>query len=288
LRRAAKATREWSGIFAIGPGGKHVSASACARLAGKISASTVFASARVRECLLFCGPKDVKNPDDNALNPELHADELASDLRLPNYVVHPRLRKIKRITLAAAREIGHDFIASTTASLVGTWVRGLKIAWLLIAGCLTALLISLIHSTSVATSPVTAEFYRGKAVRIPVGSPPGGGYNIYAHLIALALSAKLGATLFPPLLSVVTRARDNMICNDNAKHKHGWNKRTNPTIECVGHFRLKGLHDHAYQLRSEWYFILCFLHLANILIGLSFFQNLLRIKVFFLVGKSQF
>src|ERR1700692_4885548 len=51
LRRAAKATRERSGTFAIGAGGKHVSASACARRVGKISASTVVASALGREDL---------------------------------------------------------------------------------------------------------------------------------------------------------------------------------------------------------------------------------------------
>ena len=68
--------------------------------------------------ILFCGPKDVENPDDDALNPERHADEFASDLLLPNYLLHPRLRKIRRITLAVAREIGHDFTASTTATLI--------------------------------------------------------------------------------------------------------------------------------------------------------------------------
>jgi Zn-dependent peptidase ImmA (M78 family) len=59
--------------------------------------------------ILFCGSKDVENPADDALNPERHADEFASDLILPNYLLHPRLRKIKRITLAVAREVGHEF-----------------------------------------------------------------------------------------------------------------------------------------------------------------------------------
>ena len=36
---------------------------------------------------------------------------------LPNYLLHPRLRKIKRMTLAVAREIGHEFSASLTATL---------------------------------------------------------------------------------------------------------------------------------------------------------------------------
>jgi tripartite-type tricarboxylate transporter receptor subunit TctC len=40
-----------------------------------------------------------------------------------------------------------------------------------------------------------AEFYRGKTVRILVGSPPGGGYDLYARLIAPYLAARLGATV---------------------------------------------------------------------------------------------
>src|SRR5262249_28378354 len=40
-----------------------------------------------------------------------------------------------------------------------------------------------------------AEFYRGKTVRILVGSPPGGGYDLYARLIAPYLPAKIGATV---------------------------------------------------------------------------------------------
>src|SRR5579863_7913496 len=40
-----------------------------------------------------------------------------------------------------------------------------------------------------------AAFYRGKTVRVLVGSPPGGGYDIYARLVAPALAQKLGATV---------------------------------------------------------------------------------------------
>jgi tripartite-type tricarboxylate transporter receptor subunit TctC len=40
-----------------------------------------------------------------------------------------------------------------------------------------------------------AEFYRGKTVRILVGSPPGGGYDLYARLIAPYLAAKIGANV---------------------------------------------------------------------------------------------
>jgi tripartite-type tricarboxylate transporter receptor subunit TctC len=45
----------------------------------------------------------------------------------------------------------------------------------------------------VAASSGAAEFYRGKTLRILVGSPPGGGYDIYARLIAPALAEKIGA-----------------------------------------------------------------------------------------------
>src|ERR1700683_1115752 len=38
-----------------------------------------------------------------------------------------------------------------------------------------------------------AEFYRGKTLRILVGSPPGGGYDIYARLVAPALTERIGA-----------------------------------------------------------------------------------------------
>ena len=68
--------------------------------------------------ILFCGSKDVENPEDDALNPERHADTFASDLILPNYLLHPRLRKIRRMTLTVAREIRDEFAASLTATLL--------------------------------------------------------------------------------------------------------------------------------------------------------------------------
>jgi Zn-dependent peptidase ImmA (M78 family) len=68
--------------------------------------------------ILFCGAKDVDNAEDDALNPERHADAFASDLILPNYLLHPRLQKIRRVTLAAAREIGEEYAASVTATLI--------------------------------------------------------------------------------------------------------------------------------------------------------------------------
>jgi tripartite-type tricarboxylate transporter receptor subunit TctC len=47
----------------------------------------------------------------------------------------------------------------------------------------------------VARAETAAEFYRGKTVRVLVGSPPGGGYDIYARLVTPALSQKLAATV---------------------------------------------------------------------------------------------
>jgi tripartite-type tricarboxylate transporter receptor subunit TctC len=45
----------------------------------------------------------------------------------------------------------------------------------------------------IAAPSAAAEFYRGKTLRILVGSPPGGGYDIYARLVAPALAEKIGA-----------------------------------------------------------------------------------------------
>ena len=68
--------------------------------------------------LLFCDKDDVCNFANDALNPERHADAFASDLILPNYLLDPRLRKWKRLTLAAARELADEFCASLTATLL--------------------------------------------------------------------------------------------------------------------------------------------------------------------------
>ena len=40
-----------------------------------------------------------------------------------------------------------------------------------------------------------AEFYKGKTVRILVGSPPGGGYDLYARMLLPHFAQKLGATV---------------------------------------------------------------------------------------------
>jgi hypothetical protein len=68
--------------------------------------------------VLFCGKNDVCNFENDALNPERQADDFASDLILPPFMVEPRLRKMKRPTLLAARELAEEFCASLTATLV--------------------------------------------------------------------------------------------------------------------------------------------------------------------------
>jgi hypothetical protein len=67
--------------------------------------------------VLFCGKNDVCNFGNDAMHPERQADGFASDLILPSYMVDPRLRKMKRLTLAAARELAEEFCTSLTATL---------------------------------------------------------------------------------------------------------------------------------------------------------------------------
>jgi Zn-dependent peptidase ImmA (M78 family) len=68
--------------------------------------------------ILYCGKKDLDNLADDALNPERHADAFASGLILPNYLLLPRLKKVRRVTLAATRDLSYEFRASLTATLI--------------------------------------------------------------------------------------------------------------------------------------------------------------------------
>jgi len=68
--------------------------------------------------VLFCGARDIDNPADDALHPEKQADQFASDLILPTFMVKPCVVKMKRLTLAAVREIAEEFRASDTATLL--------------------------------------------------------------------------------------------------------------------------------------------------------------------------
>jgi tripartite-type tricarboxylate transporter receptor subunit TctC len=73
-----------------------------------------------------------------------------------------------------------------------------------------------------------AEFYRGKTLRILVGSPPGGGYDVYARLVAPALAQNLGAEVLvenkagngglAALATLLTRPADGLtIMNGSAE-----------------------------------------------------------------------
>jgi tripartite-type tricarboxylate transporter receptor subunit TctC len=64
-----------------------------------------------------------------------------------------------------------------------------------VASASAALSPALYGGRAAAQPPAAADFYRGKTVRMLVGSPPGGGYDLYARLIAPHLAAKLQATV---------------------------------------------------------------------------------------------
>lgn len=68
--------------------------------------------------ILVCGARDIENPVHRALDPEAQADEFASDLILPSYMFLPRIATMRRLSLSAIREIGEEFNASLTATLL--------------------------------------------------------------------------------------------------------------------------------------------------------------------------
>lgn len=55
--------------------------------------------------------------------------------------------------------------------------------------------VTCIALTGAASAQSPEAFYRGKTVSILVGSPPGGGYDAYARMIAPHLAKRLGATV---------------------------------------------------------------------------------------------
>ena len=67
---------------------------------------------------LFCDKAEIGNHSSSVFNPEKRADSFASDLILPDFLFAPRLRKIKKPTLAAARDVSEEFCASLTATLL--------------------------------------------------------------------------------------------------------------------------------------------------------------------------
>jgi tripartite-type tricarboxylate transporter receptor subunit TctC len=59
----------------------------------------------------------------------------------------------------------------------------------------SAAAIGCISARPASATSETARFYRGKTLRMLVGSPPGGGYDLYARMLAPHLAAKLDATV---------------------------------------------------------------------------------------------
>src|ERR1700688_1115425 len=68
--------------------------------------------------VLFCSGKDIGNLVQGPLNPERQADEFASDLILPNYMLMPLFTRMPRVVLSAVRGIAGEFRASVTATLI--------------------------------------------------------------------------------------------------------------------------------------------------------------------------
>jgi putative tricarboxylic transport membrane protein len=64
-----------------------------------------------------------------------------------------------------------------------------------VAGASASLLAAAAGPRAIAVSSRAADFYRGRTFRILVGSPPGGGYDLYARLISPYLAARIGATV---------------------------------------------------------------------------------------------
>lgn len=67
---------------------------------------------------LFCSSGQIGNPETKLFDPERHADDYASNLILPEFMLRPRLATIRRMTMSAAREVAAEFDASLAATLL--------------------------------------------------------------------------------------------------------------------------------------------------------------------------
>ena len=96
------------------------------------------------------------------------------------------------------------------------------------AGGATAAVAGALAAPALVRAAAAAEFYRGKTLRILVGSPPGGGYDVYARLVAPALAQKIGAEVLvenkagngglAALATLLTRPADGLtIMNGSAE-----------------------------------------------------------------------
>jgi len=68
--------------------------------------------------VLFCGSNEIGNPIHRTLDPEYQADQFASDMLLPHFLLRPRIAKTKQINLAFMRSIADEFEVSRTATLL--------------------------------------------------------------------------------------------------------------------------------------------------------------------------
>jgi tripartite-type tricarboxylate transporter receptor subunit TctC len=95
-------------------------------------------------------------------------------------------------------------------------------------GNATAASVGALAAPAIVRAAAAAGFYGGKTLRILVGSPPGGGYDVYARLVAPALAQKLGAEVLvenkagngglASLATLMTRPADGLtIMNGSAE-----------------------------------------------------------------------
>jgi hypothetical protein len=71
-----------------------------------------------RGACLICRSEDIGNRRRTATDPERVADDYASDLLIPRYLLDPLLREISRPTLKVVRDLAETFKASLTATAI--------------------------------------------------------------------------------------------------------------------------------------------------------------------------
>ena len=67
---------------------------------------------------LFCDASQIGNPGSSELDPERQADDFASDLVLPTFMLLPMLSKLGKVTVERAASIANAFDVSLTATLL--------------------------------------------------------------------------------------------------------------------------------------------------------------------------
>ena len=80
---------------------------------------------RHRGRCLICRPQDIGSQKQRgATDPERIADEYASDLILPRYLIEPLLKDVSRLTIGSLTAIADEFQASKTATLMKVVASG--------------------------------------------------------------------------------------------------------------------------------------------------------------------